>query len=454
MTNARWPVLVHLNATSLIDEGTDVVFDAIKDKVDPTGVLFAAHGFNPEIIDRGQAWPGHGPKGSHGSLGGYYGATNDRLYAQSGLGSPRVRETPYADVDAMGEACKAAAARDLDLHVYILESAGTGGYQRNVSNWPAVLEIDAKGRRGALPCVNHPAYRNWKLALVEDLYTCYEFKGLLWGVERWGPLHRLIAGDQAACFCEHCRAVAAAANLDWARVRAGYARLGEVVGDAQAGSARPRGWLRALLDYPEILGWENAWTESYLSLHRELYGAAKWLAPERSFGLGLWHYYFIDPLLQSQWDMKAFAESSDYIRPILYHLPEGPRIKRYLATLTAAFGLREETIWAFWTEALGLELPSLPDFESAGLPADYVAQGIETVRRNSGGKARIIAGLGIDIFQEGLAGRMTPQDTEAAVHAAWDAKADGITLARNYAEMQHANLEAAGRAIKAVTGAR
>src|SRR5690606_9420316 len=101
-------------------------------------------------------------------------------------------ETPFADVDAMGEACKAAAARDLDLHVYILESAGTGGYQRNVSNWPAVLEIDAKGRRGALPCVNHPAYRNWKLALVEDLYTSYEFKGLLWGVERWGPLHRLI----------------------------------------------------------------------------------------------------------------------------------------------------------------------------------------------------------------------------------------------------------------------
>jgi hypothetical protein len=450
MPKTNWPVLVHVNATSLIDEGTDTVFDVIKDKVDPTGVLFAAHGFNPEVIDRSRDWPGHGPKGSHESLGGYYGVAHDHLYARSGLGSPRVREEPYASFDAMEAAARATAARDLELHIYILETAGTGGYQRNVTNWPTVLEIDARGRRGPLPCVNHPAYRTWKLALVEDLYTSYEFKGLLWGVERWGPLHRLIAGEAPACFCQHCRAVAMAAGLDWGRVLAGFACLTDMVEAARAASAPPRGWLRTLLDYPEILAWENVWTEAYLSLHRELYGAAKWLAPERGFGLGLWHYYFIDPLLQSQWDMKAFAESSDFIRPILYHLPEGPRIKHYLATLASAFGAREETIWALWSEVLGLELPALADFATAGLPAQYVAQGIETVRRNSGGKARIIAGLGIDIFQEGLAERMQPADAEAAVRAAWDAGADGITLARNYAEMQHANLEAVGRAIKAL----
>ena len=27
---------------------------------------------------------------------------------------------------------------------------------------------------------------------------------------------------------------------------------------------------------------------------------AKWLAPARPFGLGLWHYYFISPLLRAE----------------------------------------------------------------------------------------------------------------------------------------------------------
>jgi hypothetical protein len=45
---------------------------------------------------------------------------------------------------------------------------------------------------------------------------------------------------------------------------------------------------------------------------------------------------------------------------------------------------------------------------------------------------------------------MTPEDAEAAVHAAHAAKADGITISRNYAEMQHGNLEAIGRAVRAL----
>ncbi|MDB5562816.1 MAG: hypothetical protein JWN11_2234 [Hyphomicrobiales bacterium] len=453
MNDKRWPVLVHLNATSLIDEGTDTVFDIVQQKVDPTGVLMAAHGFNPEIIDRGRTWPGHGPKGSHGGLGGYYAEAHDHFYRHTGLGSPHVTESPFAEFDAMAVGAKAAAERGLELHVYILESAGTGGFQRNVTNWPTVLEVDVDGRRGKLPCVNHPSYRAWKLALLEDLYTSYEFKGLLWGVERWGPLHQIIAGEQPACFCEHCRGVATAAGLDWLRVRRGYAALRDSVAAARADAGKPGALLRVLLEYPEVLGWEARWTEAYLSLHRELYGAAKWLQPERSFGLGLWHYYFINPLLQAEWNMADFSAASDYIRPILYHLPEGPRIKRYLGLLSTAFGgMREETIWAFFAEMLGLDLPKPAAFASAGLPADYVAQGVNIVRRNGG--TRVIAGIGVDVFENGLAGAMTPEDTEAAIEAAWKAQADGITIARNYAEMQHANLDAAGRAIKAIRASR
>jgi hypothetical protein len=172
-------------------------------------------------------------------------------------------------------------ARGLDVYLYILESAGTGGYQRNVPGWPRVLEIDVAGRRGLLPCVNHPDYHAWKLALIEDLYKTHDFKGLLWGGERWGPLHTALAGVCPGCSCSHCATVATREFLDWSRVREGYAALWQMV---QGGGGS---FLKLLMQHPELLAWEWQWTRSYLSLHRELYGVAKWLAPDRKFGLGL-----------------------------------------------------------------------------------------------------------------------------------------------------------------------
>jgi hypothetical protein len=299
--------------------------------------------------------------------------------------------------------------------------------------------------------VNHPEYRAWKLAILEDLYSSYTFHGLLWGVERWGPLHQVLSGETPCCFCEHCGRLAREAGLDWRAVTAGYAAFRDAVRRNRAGQTPGENLLRLFLAYPAIIGWEARWTQTYLTLHRELYGAAKWMQPERAFGLGLWHYYFIDPLLQAEWNLAEFSATSDYIRPILYHLPEGPRIKRHLGNLTSAFAtLSEETLWAFISELVCLQLPPLEHFATVGLPAAYVTQGIETVRRNSRPGTTIYAGLGLDVFEQGLARSMTPEDAEAAVYAAHAAKANGITISRNYAEMQHGNLEAIGRAVRAL----
>ena len=120
------------------------------------------------------------------------------------------------------------------------------------------------------------------------------------------------------------------------------------------------------------------------------------------------------------------------------------------ATGVAALGgVTETTIWALLSEVLGLQLPALDGY-GAGLPADYVAQGIATVRRHAGPHSRIIAGLGIDVFEHGLERSMTPGDVEAGIRAAYEAKADGITISRNYGEMQHQNLDAVGRTVKAL----
>jgi hypothetical protein len=450
MFDRDWPVLAHVNAVSLLDEGTDAVLDFLQGEAAADGVLLAVHGFNPEVMDRGRIWPGHGPRGPSGGHGGCFARLREPFGRGLHLGSPRVKEPQFADFDALAAAAEAADARGLGLHIYILESASTGGYQRNVEGWPAVLEIDVHGRRDRLPCVNHPDYRAWKMALLEDLYGAYAFDGLLWGVERWGPLHQALAGEAAGCFCEHCRLRAEAAGLDWHRVIEGYRALDRALAEARGESAAPAAALRVLLHHPEILGWEACWTGSYLGLHREIYGVVKWLAPDRLFGLGLWHYYFINPLLRAEWDMADFAVGADYIRPILYHLPEGPRIDRYLTSLsrTALGGVERDTAWRFFQELLGLPLPPLREIDTTGLPASYVGQGIHAVRAALPGKTPIMAGIGIDVFEHGLQHAMRPEDVEEAIIAAHAAGADGITLSRNYAEMQHPNLRAAGATVR------
>lgn len=450
---APFPVYLQLNPVSLLDEGCNQILDIAQDKGAATGVVLALHGFNPEVMDRGATWPGHGPRGSHGSLGGTFAPLDDANFAGLRVGSPEVKDARFAGFNALGELEPEATRRGLETHIYILESASTGGWQKNVRGWVHILEIDAEGRRGRMPCVNHPDYRGWKLALLESVYKAYRFDGLLWGVERWGPFHQTLAGGTAYCFCPHCAVIGGQHGLDWRRVREGYMALAGAVADAAIDSAAV---LRVLLRFPEILAWEHAWTESYLSLHRELYGAVKWLAPERKFGLGLWHYYMINPVLRAEWDMASFARYCDYLRPILYHLPEGPRAARHYGQLTKSLfrGAAIEDLWRAFAGMLGLNLPAMAAMASTGMPGEFVGQGVRTVRAACADAVPVIAGLGIDVFEHGLDRAMEPADAAAGLRAAVAAGCAGITLSRNYAEMRIDNIAAVGQTLRELGLAR
>ena len=85
-----FPVLLHVNAISVLDEGADEVLGIAQDEGAANGVLFAAHGFNPEVIDRGAVWPGHGAKGSHGSSGGAFFCVDDKFFRGLALPPPRI----------------------------------------------------------------------------------------------------------------------------------------------------------------------------------------------------------------------------------------------------------------------------------------------------------------------------------------------------------------------------
>jgi len=278
------------------------------------------------------------------------------------------------------------------------------------------------------------------------MYKAQEFDGLLWGAERRGPLYTATASGAPTCFCAH------RAGVDWSRVRQGYAALWRHCQNstaAEPGSGVP---MQILMRHPEILGWQLQWTRSYGGL----YDYAKRLAPERRFGLGLWHYWFINPLLRAEWDIAEFAASADYIRLIPYHVPEGPRILHYLGMLgrTAALRIVRDDVWGQLKVMLGPELPTIEIIERTGLPASSVGQDVELVRRLSGGRAQVIAGIGIGIgvFQDGLKGPMAPTEVAAAMYAAHAAGADGITVSPNYAEMRHETIAAVGETLRSLAG--
>lgn len=446
---------VQVSPISFIDEGVEPVLDFLKESTTANTIFVAAHGYNPEVIDRPEYHPGHGKGGSHGNPGGTFVATHREYYGGIPVGDSRASGDPLGEFDVLAATIPAAHARDMSVYVYILEGAITGGRETEVAGFPRLLEVDLHGRRGPLGCINHPAYRDWQLALVEDIYKTYAIDGFKWGVERWGPLHQTLMGDPPACFCTHCGAVAREHGVDQQRMLAGYRTLWESVRGWQSAaysteSSPAIDLIQILSAYPEILAWEHLWTERYLSLHREIYGMAKWLAPDRPFGLGLWHYYFINPLLRAEWRLREFTASMDFISPILYRWPEGSRVASFLGTLTAGpgTGFTAAELFSGFTKILGLELGSLDDVVAGGLPADYVSQGISIVRRLVGPIMPIYPGIGIDVVQEGIPREMEPGDVEEDIRSAYRAGADGLVIARNYAEMRVENVKAAGVALR------
>jgi hypothetical protein len=95
-----------------------------------------------------------------------------------------------------------------------------------------------------------------------------------------------------------------------------------------------------------------------------------------------------------------------------------------------------------------MPLPPYREVVSQGLPADFVASGVEMVRRDVGCETPIYAGIGLDVRQQGLRRPMRPEDTSAAVAAAIRAGADGVVASRNYSEMKIKNLKAFGNAVR------
>lgn len=458
-------IAIQIGPESLLDEGADHVLDVVRERAACNAVLISTHSFALGTIGRPRAafHPGHGSarEGSHLDLAGATVPIHPEYYTFTRLQPRRPRDPEARDRDTLAEALGAARTRNLRVYARIAENAV---HEKVVSVMPGyvhVQSIDHTGRRTNAPCLNHPDYRAWYLGIVEELTKTYpDMEGICIGMEGRGPLHEAMTrGTPGRCFCRHCREIARDRGVSAARAQEGFRAL--IAYSDAARDARPvdgyfAAFFRLLLSYPEILAWEQLYNDAKTSLRRELYGAIKSLDPTRQVGWHLWQTITFDPFLRAGESFDALPEYADWIKPAIYHICGGERLRRHLSELRGSVlgDLGEQQALDFYAGVMGhRDLPPWDRLDD-GLPPGYV----ETETRRAVAAVRdaipVYPGIDVDIPPRAGTRRTEPDEVYAGIRAAFAGGAKGIVISRKFSEQRLENLDAVGRAVREAGSAR
>ena len=458
MTTAARPFVgIQMAPISLVDEGVEHVLDLCRERAGVSAILYGAYSFSYANVGRAsEAYPDHGVHERFALVGGAYFEPHPEVYAGTILQPFRAPEPEFAGRDVLQETIDAARARDMAVYAWFFE-APPAHLARTVPNYAKVLEVDALERPGRRPCFNHPDYRTHIRSYVEDVLNHYDVAGLMWGAERRGPLvNVLLSGDvaQAVCFCPPCRAAGQARGVDPERARQGYLALARYAAALRRGERPVEGafvpFLRLLLEYHEILGWEHLWTRSKHAVRAAIYGTAKAIDPRREVGWHIWHQRSFSPLLRAEVDYADFAPISDWIKPVVYDNPAGVRFRSHVLGLHRSVlgDLEPEQIAAALYRFNGLAEGPLDTIQATGWSPDYVERETRVAVARVGPDVPVYAGVGLNIPAGPGGKQTTPDDAYACTRAAIRAGARGIVVSRQYCEMELRNLDAVGRALR------
>ena len=376
----------------------------------------------------------------------------------------RPADAEFSERDLFAELREPLNRRGIKLYGRILEPEGTE-IRGRVHHYDTIQQIDVYGKPHPGPCRNHPGYRAWWAAIMSDLFETYDLDGFQWGSEYNGPLAMLLTrGHVPFCFCQHCRKRAENSGTDPDRARIGFEKLHRIVNQARAGeSASPHGpaqdILGLFLQYPEILAWETLWRRSLDDLARLISKTVKAHKPDADFGCHVESKRTtLNPISRAGVDYADLATCHDFIKPILYHDVAGPRMAAEIAHWHAGV-LPQMPPAAIYQLFLAFNqydpsfVPGFDRLDEEGFGPEYVSQEIKRIRAACDDKARVLAGIGIDVpkgrGQELFRFPSPPEKLAASVHAALDAGSAGILLSREYDEMSLPSLKAVGAAVRA-----
>jgi hypothetical protein len=458
---------IQMGPHTILDEGIERCLDLIQETAAINALLVYSHTYHadlrkpPQMLATDHGVPPRVMRGR--KFPSVWVKQHEQYFKNTLLRHQRVDPSfEYANRDLFAELVEPCRKRGIKLYARILEGSGRNVVE-DVEGFQAVLTHDVYGRPTTVPCWNHPDYRNWWTATVEDLFRTYPLDGLQWGAERQGPLMNVIVpwnNNAPICFCEHCRARAREKGIDAERARKGFEELWVYVRGLSTGAAAPAdgvftGFLRVLLRYPEILAWEYQYRQSREEVLQAMYGTAKALKPSAEVG---WH---VDHQ-PSSWDLVYRAEMtyaemapySDFIKFIGYHDVLAPRIRwwyleRLRKTVLAEVSLEQSLAlyYALFGYSPAME-PKLEEMEKRGFSPDYVYRETKRSVASADGRTKIYTGVGFDVPWGSRTYPSDPENVYQAVLKSFEAGAAGIVVSREYEEMRLPNLKAVGRAMR------
>lgn len=480
-------VAMQIGAVSFVDEGTDEVLDILQERAAVNQLFLATPTWTRGT--GGRQIPGHRLP-DHGSqeydldwVGGNYATAHPEYYGNTVLG-PVGKAPEHPGLDLLAEVIPASRARGIGTYAWIEES-GYAQALRNYPNFPKVLEVDLWGRPTRRPCFNNPDYKNWHLSIVEDYAKSYDLDGLAWCSERPGPLNLAIQttvdASSLSCFCDHCARIARDDGINVRRAREGFQQILEwninsARGDKDTDGAFTSFW-RILLRYPEVLAWQNLWTESQRQMYRDIYGVAKAVDDSLEIGWHVYHDISFSPFYRADQDYAELAKTSDFLKVVIYDNCAGPRFHTWVATIckTLFADATPTEVYPLLLRLLGLKEGEYDQLPQTGFSSDYVRRETQRAKNGvAGTDTKIYSGIDIDIpvgmtadavadrrkRREALVGvnndatsgdnltACTRESVHAAVTAAFQGGADGVVLSRKYSEMMLDTLSGAGDAVR------
>jgi hypothetical protein len=391
--------------------------------------------------------------------GGNYAIPHMQYYKDVPFTYDDMRATEFGDVDALERAIPLAQKHGIKVFPWVIED----NHCPAIPHWEPLYEVDFRGRRAtgnpAGPCKNNPAYRGYLENLLEDYIRSYDIGGIMWGAERQSGFLNMLGGssetNRGTCFCEFCQKKGRDAGIDVERARKGFVEIDKLMRERKA-NRRPRdgyftSFWRVLLNYPELLAWENLWVRGRHDLQAELYRKVKAINPSLPIG---WHVYqniTFSPLERAEEDYGILAGFSDFIRPAVYNNCAGERFHAFASgTLGCVLGdlSPEEALKTLYRQLDFHEAP-YDELAATGFSDDYVRRETSrAVKGVAGSATQVWPGIDIDIPVPAGTSHCTPAGVREAVFAAFDAGATGIILSRNYIEMEPEHLSAAGDALR------
>ena len=459
--NRKNYVGIQVRGFSWVDEGVEQVLDNLQQKGDVNTVWAYTFSYGETRLQKNGPipLPDHGKPGNTVAGGAFY--DYDPKYFRNTI-LKDFRCSVYGKFNVIEEVAPKVKARGMDFVAWDLNNPGAT-LNDTIPNYAEVSEVDVYGRRTNRPCFNNPDYQAFLSGKVESLLLGYPdlVDGIAWGSERMGPFENLIGGvTLPSCFCRFCQAKAREQQISVPRAQAGYRELVELYQAASRNQRPEDGYFvsvwRLLLKYPEILSWESLWTNSFQAVQAQLYGMAKAIAPAKPFGFHIMQSMTFSPFYRAEEDYTKRRNFADFLKIATYNNAGGPRMAKYLNRLSETFfhDATPPDFLDFYYKIMNYQEAPYDKLATTGLSPDYVARETKRALVGVAGEVQIYPGIDIDvptlINTRSPEKRTTPEDVRRALRAAFAAGADGVILAREYAEMWLANLSAAGDTLREI----